>query len=156
MKNNCSQTQAEILSSNGVFSRAVEEHCAECENCRLLKQDWTLFCRPETAPEVPLKNDFAVIRTAQKLAKSRKRQVMIRRVLGYTAAAASGIAALYTVIFGGEMPRNVFYRYWNWDSFEEKLFVLDTAAEVSLLDITVRNDPLNQFIEKEIDIKGEI
>ncbi|MFA7184379.1 MAG: hypothetical protein WC082_05775, partial [Victivallales bacterium] len=85
-----------------------------------------------------------------------KRQVMIRRVLGYTAAAASGIAALYTVIFGGEMPRNVFYRYWNWDSFEEKLFVLDTAAEVSLLDITVRNDPLNQFIEKEIDIKGEI
>jgi hypothetical protein len=54
------------------------------------------------------------------------------------------------------MPRNVFYRYWNWDSFEEKLFVLDTAAEVSLLDITVRNDPLNQFIEKEIDIKGEI
>jgi predicted anti-sigma-YlaC factor YlaD len=153
MKDDCSRMQAQILASDGFFSRALEEHCAKCENCRGLKQNWLELSSMEPEVEVPLKNDFAVIRAAQKLAAGRKRQVLIRRILGYTAAAASGIAAIYTVIFGSEITENVFHRYWKWDSFEEKLFVLDTATEVSLLDITVKNDPVNQFIEKEITIE---
>lgn len=143
MKKNCSRIQAEILASDGFLSQMVEQHCAKCENCRSLKQKWLRLRGLEPAAEIPLKNDFAVIRAAQKLAASRKRQVLIRRILGYTAAAASSLAAVYTVIFGGEIAENVFNRYWNWDSFEERIFVLDTAAEVSLQDITVKSDPLN-------------
>lgn len=155
MKDDCSRIQAEILASDGFFSQTVEQHCKKCKDCRNMKQKWLDLSGLESAAEVPLKNDFAVIRAAQKLTSNRKRQVLIRRILGYTAAAASSMAAVYTVIFGGDIADNVLHRYWHWDSFEERLFVIDTATEVSLLDITVKNDPLSQFIEEEITIGKE-
>lgn len=156
MKNKCSQVQREILASNGIFRQAVDEHCAECESCRNLKQDWYLFGNITPEQEIPLSNDFAVRRAAQKLAAGRKREVIVRRILGYTAAAASGFAALYTIIFG-QMPNTaneVYRKAWNWDSFEEKVFILDTATAVSRQDIAIgsaRNKTLNEFIEAEIN-----
>ena len=160
MSKNCLQIQKEILSSDGVFSPAIERHCAGCENCRRLKFDWQLVGRAGTSPEIRLTNDFAVITAARKFTRSRKRQVMIRRVLGYAAAAASGIAALYTVMFHEELSAatdNIFRKAWNWDTFEERVFVLDTATEISRQDITVgssNNDELDEFIEKEISVNN--
>jgi predicted anti-sigma-YlaC factor YlaD len=160
MNNNCSKIQEEILSSNVVFSPAIEEHCANCESCRQLKQDWQLLSQVKSTPEISLTNDFAVIRTAQKFSKSQKRQILIRRVFGYAAAVASGIAAIYTVMFQGQLPNtanDIFRNSWDWDTFEERIFVLDTAAEISQQDITIgssKNEALNEFIETEINIEN--
>ena len=159
MKNICPEIQEEILSSEGVFSTATEEHCASCENCRQAKQDWQLLSRIKPEPKIALTNDFAVIRAAQKFSRSQRIQVAIRRGLGYAAATASGIAAIYTVMFQGDLPsrsNEIFNKAWHWDTFEEKIFVLDTAAEISRQDITIgtpKDDALNKFIEKEIIIE---
>ncbi len=160
MNNNCSQMQEKILSSNGVFSPEIEQHCARCESCRRLQENWHLLSRAKSVPEISLTNDFAIITAARKYAKSQKRQITIRRVLGYAAAAASGIAAVYTVMFHGPLtaaPNDIFHKSWNWDTFEERIFVLDTAVEVSQQDITIgsaSNDALDEFIETEINIKN--
>lgn len=160
MNDNCLQIQKEILASNGFFGTAIEQHCAACESCRRLKADWQLVGQARSSPEISLTNDFAVITAARKFARSQKRQIAIRRVLGYAAAAASGIAALYTVMFHEQLSdatNNIFQKSWNWDTFEERIFVLDTAAEVSRQDITIgssKNDDLNEFIEKEIRVNN--
>ena len=134
----CSQVQREILASGNFLSPAIESHCKECEACRRVKDDWQLLRDAKNIPDIPLSNDFAVITAARKLNKSRRIQVAVRRFLGYTAATASGIAAIYTVLFNGQMPssgKDVFSKAWNWDSFEEKVFVLDVATEISRQDI---------------------
>lgn len=160
MKNDCSQMQEEILSSDGVFSLEVEQHCAGCESCRKVRKNWHLLCRVKSAPEISLSNDFAIITAARKYARSQKRQINIRRVLGYAAATASGIAAVYSVMFHGPLPsasNEMFRKSWNWDTFEERVFVLDTATEISQQDITIGstdNDALDEFIETEINIKN--
>jgi hypothetical protein len=160
MKKDCLKVQEQILSSNSNFSDEVELHCSKCEPCRNMKEDWALLSIAKFQPEIPLANDFAIIRIAQKRAKSQKRQIILRRVLGYAAAAASGIAAIYTVIFNTPMSNNssqLLQQYWNWDSFEEKIFVLDTAAEVSQQDLTVgstSDEALDEFIENEINISN--
>ena len=158
MKKNCSQMQKEILASNGVFTTAIEEHCADCENCNQVKQDWKLFDGLKATPEIPLTNDFNIIRTAQKYSKSQRIQVAIRRGFGYAAATVSGIAAAYAIMFHGllaDTSANALRNAWNWDSFEEKVFVLDTAAEISHQDITIggasKDKALNNFIETEIN-----
>ena len=134
----CSQVQKEILASGDFLGPAIESHCKECESCCRVKNDWQLLRDAKNVPDIPLSNDFAVITAARKLNKSRKIQVAVRRFLGYTAATASGIAAIYTVLFNGQVPNSgndVFGKAWNWDSFEEKVFVLDTATEISRQDI---------------------
>jgi hypothetical protein len=134
----CSQVQREILASGDFLSPAIESHCRDCEACRRVKDDWRLLRDAKNIPDIPLSNDFVVITAARKLSKSRRIQVAVRRFLGYTAATASGIAAIYTVVFNGQMPgagNDVFSKAWNWDSFEEKVFVLDTATEISRQDI---------------------
>lgn len=159
MKNICKQMQEEILSCDGVFNAAIEEHCADCENCHQVKQDWKLFGQLKPTPKIALTNDFAIIRAAQKYSRSQRIQVAIRRGLGYAAATASGIAAIYTVMFHGPLsnaPNDIFSKAWNWDTFEERIFVLDTAAEVSKQDITIgtsKDEALNKFIETEINIE---
>jgi len=159
MKKNCSQMQKEILASEGVFSTAVEKHCTDCASCLQAKQDWQLLSRIKPEPEIALTNDFAIIRAAQNFVKSQKLQISIRRWLGYAAATASGIAAIYTVMFHGPLPNatnDIFRKAWNWDTFEERIFVLDTAAEVSRQDITIgtpKDEALNKFIENEIIIE---
>ena len=160
MKKKCQQIQKEILASNGIFNSIIEEHCADCKTCRQTKQDWKLFAGIKAAPKISLTNDFAIIRAAQKFSKSQRIQVAIRRGLGYAAATASGIAAIYTVMFHGPLSNNtndIFNKAWNWDTFEEKVFVLDTATEVSSQDITIgdtsKDDALNKFIENEIIIE---
>jgi len=159
MKKICKQVQEEILSCDGVFNAAIEEHCADCESCHQVKQDWKLFAELKPAPAIALTNDFAIIRTAQKYSRSQRIQVAIRRGLGYAAATASGIAAVYTVMFHGPLsnaPNDIFNKAWNWDAFEERIFVLDTATEVSKQDITIgtsKDEALNKFIETEINIE---
>ena len=159
MKNICSEIQEKILSSENVFNTAIEKHCAECSTCSQFKQDWLLLRRTKPEPQIALTNDFTVLREAQKFAGTRKLQISIRRWLGYAAATASGIAALYTVMFHGPSPNaanGIFQKAWNWDTFEEQLFVLDTAAEVSRQDITIgtsEDEPLNKFIENELNIE---
>ncbi len=159
MKNNCQQIQEEILSCNGDFTVAIEEHCADCKNCRQAKQNWQLLAGTKARPKIALTNDFAIIRAAQKFSRSQRIQVAIRRGLGYAAATASGIAAIYTIMFQGDLPsrsNEIFNKAWHWDTFEEKVFVLDTAAEVSHQDITIgtpKDDALNKFIEKEIIVE---
>lgn len=158
MKNICTQIQGEILSCDGAFTAAIEEHCADCESCHQVKQDWKLFVELKPAPKISLTNDFAIISAAQKYSRSQRIQVAIRRGLGYAAAAASGIAAIYTVMFHGPLTdssNEIFQKAWNWDNFEEKVFVLDTAAEVSRQDITIgtsKDEALNKFIETEINL----
>ncbi len=159
MKKKCSQMQKKILSSNCAFIPAIEKHCANCMSCRQVKQNWELLKQLKSVTKIPLTNDFAIIRMAQKFSKSQKRQVTIRRILGYSAAAVSGIAAIYTIMLHGLSPADsddIFRKSWNWDNFEEKIFILDTAAAVSHQDITIgssKNAALNEFIEKEIDIE---
>ena len=134
----CSQVKREILASGDFLSPAIEAHCQECEACCHVKEDWQLLRDVKNTPDVPITNDFAVITAARKLNKSRRIQVAVRRFLGYTAATASGIAAIYTVLFNGQMPdagNDIFSKAWSWDSFEEKVFVLDTATEISRQDI---------------------
>jgi predicted anti-sigma-YlaC factor YlaD len=159
MKKICSEIQEEILSSEDVFSTAIEKHCVDCASCRQVKQDWQLLSQIKPEPEIALTNDFAVIRAAQKFSRSQRLQITIRRSLGYAAATASGIAAIYTVMFHGPLPNaanDVLRKSWNWDTFEERIFVLDTAAEVSKQDITIgtsKDEALNTFIENEIIIE---
>jgi hypothetical protein len=160
MKKDCSQIQKEMLACNGAFTAVIEEHCADCESCLQIKQDWKLFADLKPTPEIPLSNDFAIIRAAQKYSRSQRIQVAIRRGFGYAAATVSGIAAVYAVMFHGPMTNtsnDVFHKAWSWDSFEERVFVLDTAAEVSRQDITIGDDSkdeaLNNFIETEINFE---
>ncbi|MCK4981426.1 MAG: hypothetical protein KAS17_00810 [Victivallaceae bacterium] len=159
MKKICSEIQEKILSSEGIFSTAIEGHCVDCASCRQLKQDWQLLSQIKPEPKIALTNDFAVIRAAQKFSRSQRIQVAIRRGLGYAAATASGIAAIYTVMFHGPLPdtaNDIFNKAWNWDNFEEKVFVLDTATEVSRQDITIgasKDVALDKFIETEINIE---
>ena len=159
MKNICPEIQEEILSSEGIFSTAIEEHCVNCTSCRQTKQDWQLLSRIKPEPKIALTNDFAVIRAAQKFSRNQRIQVAIRRGLGYAAATASGIAAIYTVMFHGPLPNatnDILRKSWNWDTFEERIFVLDTAAEVSKQDITIgtsKDEALNTFIDNEIIIE---
>jgi len=158
MKKDCSQMQKEILACNGVFNVAIEEHCADCESCYQFKKDWKLFDELKAAPAIALTNDFAIIRAAQKYSKSHRIQVAVRRGLGYAAATVSGIAAAYAVMFHGPMANtsnDILNKAWNWDSFEERVFVLDTAVEVSHQDLTIgevpKDEALNKFIETEIN-----
>lgn len=160
MKNECQQIQKEILASNGAFTAAIEEHCADCETCRQTKQNWNLFAGIKAAPEIALTNDFAIIRAAQRFSRSQRIQIAIRRGFGYAAATVSGIAAVYAVMFHIALTNNsneILSKAWNWDTFEEKVFVLDTAAEVSRQDITIgetsKDDALNKFIETEINFE---
>ncbi len=159
MKKKCSQMQKEILASDGMFTAAIEEHCADCENCHQVKQDWKLFTTLKSSPKIALTNDFNVIRAAQKFSKSQRIQVAIRRGFGYAAATVSGIAAIYTVMFHGPLtnaPNDIFHQSWNWDSFEERVFVLDTALEISSQDITIgtsKNGTLDDFTETEINFE---
>lgn len=155
---NCSKIQEEILSANSSFSEEIEAHCAKCDNCRELKNDWAKLADAPLAPAVPISNDFAIIRAAQKHTKNQKNQILFRRIVGYAAAAVSGAAAIYTIIFNYQVPanNNIYQKSWDWDNFEEKAFVLDTAAEVSAQDFvvgSVDNEALNDFVENEIDIK---
>ncbi len=159
MKNKCQQIQKEILSCNGNFTANVEEHCADCKICRQTKQNWKLFSELKNKPKIALLNDFAVIRAAQKFSRSQRIQIAVRRGLGYAAATVSAIAAAYAIMFNiamADASNKVFNQAWHWDSFEEKVFVLDTAAEISRQDITIgasKDDALNKFIEKEIIIE---
>jgi hypothetical protein len=159
MKNNCQQIQEQILSCNGDFTAAIEEHCADCKNCRQTKQNWELLAVTKVRPKITLTNDFAIIRAAQRFSRSQRIQVAIRRGLGYAAATVSGIAAVYAVMFNiasSNISNNALRKAWHWDSFEEKVFVLDTAAEISRQDITIgtpKDDALNKFIEKEIIVE---
>ncbi len=160
MKNICKEIQEKILSCDGVFTAEIEEHCADCENCHHLKMDWKMFSELESTAKIPLTNDFAVIRTAQRFSKSQRLQIAVRRGLGYAAATVSGIAAAYAIMFNMAMSdasNEAFRKAWNWDTFEEKVFVLDTATEISRQDITIgtvsKNDELDKFIEDEITIE---
>jgi len=159
MRKNCKQIQEEIFSCDGVFNAAIEEHCADCESCHQVKLDWKLFSEFKPAPAIALTNDFVIIRAAQKFSRNQRIQVAIRRGLGYAAATASGIAAIYTVMFHGPLsnaPNDIFQKAWNWDTFEERVFVLDTAAEVSRQDITIgtsKDEALDKFIETEINFE---
>ena len=160
MKNKCQQIQEEILSCDGTFTAAIEEHCADCESCHKVKQDWKLFAGIKSTPEIALTNDFAIIRAAQKYSTAQRIQVAIRRGLGYAAATVSTIAAAYAIMFNmamAEASHEAFSKAWHWDAFEEKVFILDTAAEVSRQDITIgetsKDDALNKFIENEITIE---
>ena len=160
MKNKCRQIQEEILSCDGTFTSAIEEHCADCRDCRRAKQNWKLFSGIKPAPEITLTNDFAIIRAAQKFSMAQRIQVAIRRGLGYAAATVSTIAAAYAIMFNMAMTdtsHKAFNKAWHWDTFEEKVFILDTATEVSSQDITIgetsKDDALNKFIENEINIE---
>ena len=159
MKSKCQQIQAEILSCNGDFTAAIEEHCADCKDCRQAKENWKLFAEVRKKPEIALTNDFAIIRAAQNFSRSQRIQIAIRRGLGYAAATVSAIAAAYAIMFNiamAEASNEIFSKAWHWDSFEEKVFVLDTAAEISRQDITIstsKDDALNKFIEKEIVVE---
>lgn len=158
MKNKCQQIQEEILSCDGSFTAEIEEHCADCKDCRRAKQNWKLFSGLKKKPKIALTNDFAVIRAAQKFSTSQRIQVAIRRGLGYAAATVSTIAAAYAVMFNiamTEASNKAFNQAWHWDTFEEKVFVLDTAAEISRQDITIgrKDEALNKFIEKEIVVE---
>lgn len=159
MKKNCSQMQKEILASDGIFTSVIEEHCADCESCHQLKLDWKLFAALKSSPKIALTNDFNIIKAAQKFSRSQRIQVAIRRGFGYAAATVSGIAAIYTVMFHGPLANtqnDIFHQSWNWDSFEERVFVLDTAVEVSSQDITIgtsKDDTSNDFIETEINFE---
>lgn len=159
MKNKCQQIQKEILSCNGNFTAAIEKHCADCKDCRRAKQNWKLFSELKKKPKMPLTNDFAVIRAAQKFSRSQRVQIAIRRGLGYAAATVSTIAAAYAVMFNiamADASNKAFNKAWHWDAFEEKVFVLDTAAEISRQDITIgasKDDALDKFIEKEIIVE---
>jgi len=160
MKTKCLQMQKEILASDGFFTAAIEEHCADCDNCHQVKLDWKMLSTVTAVPDIPLTNDFAIIRAAQKHSRNQRLQVAIRRGFGYAAATVSGIAAVYAVMFHmalANTSNDAFKKAWNWDSFEEKIFVLDVATEISRQDITIGNTPkddtLDNFIETEINIE---
>lgn len=158
MNNKCQQIREEILSCDGNFTAAIEEHCADCKECRRAKQNWKLFSGLRKKPKIALSNDFAVITAARKFSRSQRIQVAIRRGLGYAAATVSTIAAAYAIMFNiamADASTRAFNQAWHWDSFEEKVFVLDTAAEISRQDITIgqKDDALDKFIEKEIVVE---
>ncbi|MCP3968280.1 MAG: hypothetical protein GY750_15785 [Lentisphaerae bacterium] len=160
MNKDCNKIIEEILSSNGDCSQAVHEHCRDCSECRTLLEDWQKMYNaklPLQAP--PLSADFNILKQSRERGKSIRLNKTIRRLVGYTAAAASLAAAFIVTCseYNSVRLENKYLNQWSWSSFENQVFTLDTEVEFSKELLTISNtndDALQQYVNNEINLEN--
>jgi hypothetical protein len=156
MNKKCIDIQMAVLASDGEFSPDIEQHCSQCPECRAAMEDWNLLRTAGMEKlEVPVSADFNIIQAARDKANVfHRHRVHVRRLIGYTAAAASvAIACLVAVLENNaEIRQQKYIAGWDWNSFEKSAFELNTAAEYSSVHMTVgnnSNEDLENFVKSE-------
>ncbi|QSH41560.1 hypothetical protein P0136_07390 [Lentisphaerota bacterium ZTH] len=160
MKDKCNKIQEEILSSGSEFSQRVRTHCKTCSECRNFLEDWRLLASTELPlTDPPLSKDFEILKHARERSKSIRRRVTLRRLIGYTAAAASMAAAFIVTCseYNSVKAEKKYLQQWSWNNFESQVFKLDTEVEISRQMLTMSNNndnALQSYVNNEINLEN--